>query len=235
MSGKKTSDKILEEHIRAMGRELGSVHNALYNELVSLHTRWILYRQLFAQPDRIALLNEAAGFLFHVLQNVMYENVILGLARLTDPPRSAGKDNLTLRRLPDLIPDASLCLEVEDLVQKALDACEFARDWRNRRLAHNDLALLLATSTDPLSGVSRNDIEGALDAFRNLVNRLEQHYRHSEVAYQQVVLGLGTGDSLVSYLRKGVQVERARRQRLREGRPLPEDWTPEEEGGLTTV
>jgi len=227
--GKKTGDEVLGEHVRAMGQELGLVHNALYNELSSLHARWVLYCQLFAKsPEQLALLNEVAGFLFHVLQNVMYENVILGLARLTDPPCSVGKDNLTLCRLQDLILDASLRLEVEDLVQKALAACQFARDWRNRRIAHNDLALLLAASTDPLPGISRNDIEGALDAFRKVVNRLEQHYRGSTVAYEHVILGLGTGDSLISYLKKGVQAEYTWKQRLHESQSPPEDVAPEE-------
>lgn len=224
MSGEKTSDEVLKEHIAAMGQELGSVFNAVYKELTSIHARWQLYRQLFAEsPERIALLNEAAGFLFHVLQNVMYEAVILELARLTDPPRSAGKDNLTLCRLPNLIPNAAFRLDVEDLIEKALAACEFARDWRNRRFAHNDLELLIATSNDPLPGVSRADIEGALDAFRKVANKVEQHYRGRTVAYEEVITGLGTGESLIYYLRKGVEAERARKQRLREGQLLPED------------
>jgi hypothetical protein len=36
------------------------------------------------------------------------EATLLHIARLTDPPRTGGKDNLTINKLPNLIADATL-------------------------------------------------------------------------------------------------------------------------------
>lgn len=53
-------------------------------------------------------------------------------------------------------------IEVARLAAEACSACQFARDWRNPRLAHRDLALALDQGAQPLAGVSRQDVERAL-------------------------------------------------------------------------
>ena len=90
------------------------------------------------------------------------------------------------------------------------------------------LAVALATAWDPLVGISA-DVEAALAAFRALLNKLERHYWDSEVYYKMVLTNLGDADSLVCYLSKGLKTERASRERLEAGTPLPEDLNPEEE------
>jgi hypothetical protein len=226
----RTSEQVREQHLRDMGPELGPVYNALYNDVVWLHMRWKLYRQLFAKsPERLDLLNETAGFFFHVVQDTLWEDVVLQLAKLTDSPKSAGKDNLSLRCLPTLVSDQSLRSEIDSLLDAALSACGFARKWRNRRLAHRDLGLALATGGDPLPGVSRADIEGALLAFRKLLNRLELHYWNSTVGYEHSLVGPGDGDSLVYHLNRAVRAEREQQERLRSGRFVDQDIAPDEE------
>jgi hypothetical protein len=164
-----------------MGPQLGPIYNALTNELVWLHGKWSQYRQLFAVSDkRIDLLNQTAGYFFGVIQITMFDDVLLHLARLTDPCESRkGKEivgNLTLRQLPEFASDPTIKANLADLVDKAHAACTVARDWRNRRIAHSDLTLALATSKDPLDGVSRADVEKALEAFRKALNLVEGHY-----------------------------------------------------------
>lgn len=111
----------------------------------------------------------------------------------------------------------------------ALDACTTSWAWRNKRLAHRDLAVALATAEDPLPGISRADVEAALAALRAVLKKLEGHYLDAEVDYQEVLTNLGDADSLVHYLSKGLNAERAWRERLQAGTPLPEDLAPEEE------
>ena len=128
-----------------------------------MHIKWGQYRQLFAQSQRrVDLINQAAGHFFRILQDALFEDIILHLARLTDPAQSGHKhksqDNLSLWRLQMLVPE-TLSVEVADLVQEALAACSAPRVWRNKRLAHRDLTVALATADDPLSGISRGDVE----------------------------------------------------------------------------
>src|SRR5947207_2392821 len=99
---------------------------------------------LYAQgPQRIMLLNQAAPRFFGDLQDMMWRDVLLHLARLTDAPKSAGKRNLTIQALPDLITDESLTAELSVLVADAVQHSDFVEPWRNRRLAHNDVLLKL--------------------------------------------------------------------------------------------
>ncbi len=137
-------------------------------------------------------------------------DVLLHLARLTDPPQSAKKDNLTLQRLPGAVPDPAVTADVRALVGTALAASDSARAWRHRRLAHRDLALALAASSDPLPGISRVDVESALAAIRAVLNRLEAHYWDSQVAYPDLVTEGGDADSCVYYLRVGMTAEEAK-------------------------
>jgi hypothetical protein len=233
MPDRQTADEIREQHLRDMGSDLGAVYNVLTNDVTWLHAKWEQYRALFAKSERrIDLLNETAGYLFRLIQDTLFEDVVLGLARLTDPIQTGRgakqQENLTLQRLPTLVPDPALSSEVTALATAALAACAAPRSWRNKRLAHRDLAVALATAGDPLPGISRADVEAALMAFRALLNRLERHYWDSEVYYQTVLTNLGTAENLVHYLQRGLKAERAWRERLSSGALLPEDIAPEE-------
>ncbi len=156
MAEEKSAGQVLQEHLDAMGPELGIIYNALRNEVAWVHAKWNQYQQLYARsPDRIALLNQVARHFFGVLQDVFLEDILLHLARLTDQPKVSGKDTLTLRRLPAVISGTQLKADVTNLLDTALNACKSIREWRNRRLAHRDLALVMAMPTDPLPGISR--------------------------------------------------------------------------------
>jgi hypothetical protein len=219
-----TRDEILAQYVNAMGQDLGEVVAALYHRVAWLHMRWAIYRQLFAQSDRrIGLLNDAAPVFFSVVQRTLFDDVVLDLTRLTDPPRSRGKDNLTLRRLADHVPDPEFRLEIARLAEVALDACECLRDRRNRQLAHDDLSLALSKPTEPIRGISYADIESALSAVRKLLNSLQLRYCRSTVGYEHGVMGPGDADDLLFYLNQGLKSERERERRIRGGSFTPED------------
>lgn len=226
MGEDRSPEEVLAECIRDMGSELGTTYAALRNEVAWIHAKWNQYRQLYARsPERVDLLNQVARHFFGVVQTSLLEDVVLHLARLTDPPKSVGKENLTLQRLklPALIPEERLAAEVGELLESALTACGTARDWRNRHLAHRALALAMASPTDPLPGISREDIEVALLSIRAVLNRLAKYYWNSEVAYQQVIAIGRDADSLVYYLSLGLRAEEQRLERLEKGEILPED------------
>jgi hypothetical protein len=90
----------------------------------------------------------------------------------------AGKDNLTLTRLPSLVDD-TIRPRVEPLLADVLARCDFARDWRNRHISHRDLGLALADSmVPPLAAASRTKVNEATEAIADLLNAVEAHYCH---------------------------------------------------------
>ena len=210
-----TVDQVRARSLTSMPSPLGEAHYALHNDLAWLHAKWADYLALYGRDHAtVELLNAAAPAFFCDLQRMMWEDVLLHLCRLTDPPRSCGHDNLTVRRLPDLVVDASLKDQLQNLAIEADRKSEFARDWRNRRLAHNDWALKVNAVAQPLELASRQGVEAALAAIRSVMNLVEQSYLGFPVSYEHTMVSPEGVPSLLAHLRYGVDSVRSSRQGL---------------------
>jgi len=216
--------QVHNEHLRILGPTLGPLYHALYNEVTWLHAKWKQYGLLFAESqERVDLLNEVAGFFFLLIQEVLWEDIILHIARLTDPPQSVGKDNLTLLRLAEAVHDPALSAQIASLVEQARTEAEFARVWRHRHLAHRDLNLAVDRQAAPLPGVSRESMERVLEAIRAVLNKIEGYFWQSQVAFTRF-LAPDDAERLAYYLKVAIDAEGRQRERLLQGRPLPEDF-----------
>ena len=118
---------------------------------------------------------------------------------------------------------------MKDLIDNSLVISSFSRDWRNRRLAHNDLLLALNVGVKPLPGVSREKIEATLLAFRSVLNIISQKYWQSETYYEDLIVRGGEGQDVIRLIRSGLRAKEARIERLRQGKPLPGDFDREDE------
>jgi len=222
----RSADQVLARHRRDMGDDLGRVYNELSNGLSRLHVKWHLYRRLYAHSTgRIDLINKAAGWFFRVVQAALVGDVLLHIGRLTDQERIGSRDNLTIRRLPALVPEG-LTADVTALHAAAITACEPIRPWRNRRGAHTDLET--AIFGIPVPDITNEQVETALASLRALLNRIEHYYWRAPTMYEEIVTPPGDADALVYYLLKGIRSDEGRRRRLLDGKPLPEDLENEE-------
>jgi hypothetical protein len=192
-----TSDN-REERLKILGPDLGPPYLALQEELIWLYAIWLEYRKLYGHSaERVALLNRVAGFFFGVTQRALLERVVLHLACLTDHPESVGKPNLTIQRFPKLISDSAFAVSVQSLVDIAITTTSFARDMRNRKLAHIDLDLALDNVAKPLSQASRQNVEDSLQSIANVLNSIELHYFNGEMAYNAFKAGYDDGNALI--------------------------------------
>lgn len=209
-----------------MGAELGALYSALWQEVAWIHSKWAQYVVLFGtSPERVALLNKAAPSFFHLVQDTLWENIILHIARLTDSPQSVGKPNLSIKRIQALISDAALSAEVSQLVSNCVLSAEFSRDWRNRHLAHRDLKRATADVADPLLPASRAKVKEVLSNFCNLLNALSSHYLES-TSFFEMSGTPGDAEELLYLLDDGIKMEEARRGRRKNGTHTPEDYVP---------
>lgn len=184
----RSMDEVLADYISAMGQELGANFYELYRELVELHVLWQQYRQLFGDTtDTVHLLNRTAGLFFKIVQDELWDSVLLGVSRMTDPPGTGKNKNLTVQSLSPFITDSALRVEAQDLCTKAVAAAEFAREHRNKRIAHQDHNYLSNRNSNPLSGISRAAVENMLAALRDVLNRLDNHFRDTTVMYEHFV------------------------------------------------
>lgn len=199
----KTEEQYQTEHVQHMGEALGALFNSLYSDLVWVHIKWAEYVELFGtKPERVDLLNSTAPNFFGIMQGVLFENIILHVARLTDPPRSSGKRNLTIRALPAAV-SSNIVASIDHQITEALKHSEFCRDWRDRHIAHNDLALALGQAA-PLKDANRENLRSALHAIGDVLNVLSGHYGLSPTAFEHTIPGLGGAQLLLEALEAGI-------------------------------
>ncbi len=223
----RTAAQAKDDNVAKMGAEIGTVYSALWQEVAWIHKKWRQYVELFGtSSQRIDLLNQAAPSMFRTVQGTLWDDVLLHLARLTDPPKSMGKSNLSVRHLATLVANSPVGSRVESLGSAALDACEFARDWRNRRLAHRDLDIALGQSVQPLAAASRQSVKAALNALDEMLNSVSGHYLGSTTMFD---LGPSGEDavSLLYLLREGLKSREERRARVKRGEYRSGDLKPD--------
>lgn len=225
-----TADQVRTRNVAAMGENLGSIYSQLWQELAWLYRTWAEYIILFGTKEsRVALLNSAAPAFTRMVQDSLWEGVVLHIARLTDPPKSMGKPNLSIRSLCDAVTDSDLKDRVVAAIDETLEVSEFCRDWRNRRLAHRDLDLALKRDAEPLKSASRVQVNDALGALSAILNLVSQKYLESSTLFDlDLRLGGGSGGamSLLYYIHAGLEAERKRLARLKSGDFAENDYRP---------
>lgn len=172
-------------------------------DVVWLHGRWIIYRQLFGtNQERINLLNEAAGTVTWILQNLLLHDVQLSLSKIGDPAGSGDRKNLTLRRLQQSLRNAGES-DTADAMEDPLGRFELASQKllhrRNKWIAHNDLDTRLSSRASPLAGPSRQEIEDSLSPLRETMNCVELRFTGSRTMYEHFAMKQD-GDHLIDAL-----------------------------------
>lgn len=218
MATEETGAQVREKHVNAMGDTLGPVFNRLFNECAWLHVKWAEFCALYtANPDRVALLNQAAPNFFRIVQDTLWEDTLLHLARLTDRPVSAGKENLTVQRVPELVDDKTFGIRLQGLVDDAVASAEFARDWRNRRIAHRDLDLQLRKDAEPLAVANRQKVDAALGSLVAIFETMYGHYLNSGLTFHFLERPRDA-EGLLYVLRDRLEVEETAADTLRASR-----------------
>jgi len=185
------------------------LYKSLMHQITNLHMYWKVYRQLYAKSQkRIDLLNETGPLVFNILQRLLIDEVTLAFCRLTDPVKSAGKATHSLARLIARVDGRTYPNQKHDL-QIFLDDLKSRaqpfRERRNKAIAHSDLGITLKINKAILPGVSRKDVEDALDVIRKLMNRYEQEFNLTHTLYDHVILPLGSdGNFLTEQLKRAV-------------------------------
>jgi hypothetical protein len=178
----RTAEEAKIHYIEKMGDDLGTQFAALWQEVVRLHMKWGEYVELFgSKPTRVELLNKAAPNFFHMIQHLLWEETLLHIARLTDKPTSTrGKANLTILSLPAVVACPATKTALNEMAEAAVRKTAFCRDWRNRRIAHHDLSLLMNPTAEPLAKGSIKQVNEALSSIVSVLNEVQMHYEGSE-------------------------------------------------------
>ena len=201
-------EEVRAEYVRVMSSELGSLCHDLQQEVDCLYDKWDVFRELFEQgPER----NKPPLTFFIFFASCLFEDAMLHLCRLTDPPdtrvRTQGKmeirHNLTVMGLERAISDSVLSAKVRAEAHRVKRRCGFAREWRNRRLAHTDLKTSRSNNSG-LPSVSADSIRDGLKSTRTLLNLVEEYYDRPPFGLLPDPWG---AKSLVWHLEKSVRTD----------------------------
>ena len=130
------SDKTRQKYIDKLGPERGQMLDAIHEEWTLALDRYQELMELFGKDEkRVAMLNALGAAFVGDLQEVLSNDLILRLTRLTD----TGKRTVSVHHLPRFLRNhPHLQKEVEKHVSQAKKHAKSARDRRNHRIAHRD-------------------------------------------------------------------------------------------------
>ena len=192
----------------------------LRDEITSLHARWKIYRELFAHSEeRTKLLKKSAPTFFVFIHEVLIDHIQLSIGKLTDPPGTGDKQNLSLRMLHRQVlelHDENLSSKLESILvelcgdeaSNKVGKCTPIKTHRNKRIAHFDYKTAIPHGIDPLPGVSRQMIEDVLLLMRDYMNTIERYFCQSAYLYQSPMIGPYDTEALLTILKDGLEFRR---------------------------
>lgn len=203
--------------------EISLVYKEIQKEVLTLHIKWNIYRQLYAHSEeRINVLNKCAPLFFALMQDILWDNVLLSINRLSDPPESRRGNNLSIAQLHKRVKksiDENTSIKICRILSsfKNISNNNFV-PHRNKRIAHFDLNLSISEKVHSLPEISREKIETALYLIREYLNTIENYFDLGEVLYKDVIVnddaedlidilekGLGYQDNLMEQLKKRLE------------------------------
>ena len=166
---------------RALGRDFGRVFNGVRSSWAWAVVRRNEYNALYSNIEYLEVMNRLAGNFFGVMQRLLWDDLLLCVTRLTDPPKSAGRENLSVAQLLNFCKDPKLSNKVKGRVKKAQKEAMFARDWRNRRISHTDLDRIVGIDPEPLAEATLDMVTAALDSVLDVLNVISRRLMDTEI------------------------------------------------------
>lgn len=161
------SDKTRQKYIGKLGPERGQMLDAIHEEWTRALDRYQELMELFGKDEkRVAMLNALGAAFVGDLQEVLSNDLILRLTRLTD----TDKRTVSVHHLPRILRDhPHLQKEVEKHASQAKKHAKSAKDRRNHRIAHRD-------RWQPGKPVRYGDLKAGLDAVHAALNVVEMGF-----------------------------------------------------------
>ncbi|MBK7438666.1 MAG: hypothetical protein IPI77_18385 [Saprospiraceae bacterium] len=170
-------------YIDKMGVEFGKVFHSLRNELIWLSIKWMEFQILYTKESRVALLNKAAPVFSHMLQNILLENIILSMAKITDQEKSGKYKSITTLLLPGYIDNVDLKHRIDLTVKKLSSLSKSFKDLRDKKIAHKDFSWQLNDTGTNFFWPSLESIREFLTLCYEMMNEIELYYMQATTMY----------------------------------------------------
>ena len=200
----RTRKKMTIKGERMTREELHKEFELLREQAIRLRTMFNTFNYLFDSGcETKDILIKSASLFFHDINDMMQEYIILLVCRLTDPPETSGKSNLTIPHMNELLRETN-CLspEIEALSNSIMAYRKLLEPVRNKIVSHNDHKTHISESAlgghteEEMMQFFDNDLQGYFDAVGNAVGVGPLYFRATP----------GEGDvlDLIRTLKKGL-------------------------------
>jgi hypothetical protein len=146
--------------------------NKLRSDFRYLNFQWKIMCQLYdSGPENIQLLNKSGSNVFRTLQILIIDDVMLNLCRFNDPPKSVGRENVSIRGWLEKnnLPDKKR-REVARLLEELKEPMKNIRKARNQRITHNSADVVQGVA--PLLQVKYDEIEKSIGCIKYILNKI---------------------------------------------------------------
>jgi hypothetical protein len=158
-----------------MKNTFGPEYAKLHDEVAELHWLWKNYCKMFVDSKTdFELLNSYMPGFLALTYNSTVRCAIAAICKLTDPPKSLGKTNLSFKHLRGVVKPmantkqlAALDADIKALYSEA----DKLRDYRNKKLIHLDLHTAL-TQAKLLPKNIRETINKVLTLLAKILNSI---------------------------------------------------------------
>lgn len=220
--GSQTADEFKKNMTDVLGDDFGSFLYVIYNQIAWLSLKWDEYCQLFAiKETRIELLNQSAPSFFSLIQKTLLDNIILGIAKLTDPCKSGNKKNITLNAITSYINHEDLKEDIQNDIRELTLKAQFCRDRRNKIIAHMDFDFTLDTNNiEKLEPATKKKIETVITSIQSIYNKIEHFYFDTNTLYQHMRSERGA-ISLLHIIEYGIRFRQEAIEKRKKGEYSP--------------
>jgi len=171
----------------------------LCQDLVSLQDEWRFYTDLFSSEENTSLLSELALSSFRIIEESLRNDMTLAICRLSDPARSSGKANLSIRTLTKNYSSVEI---IRNLEHDFIKACQPVRELRNKNVGHNDLNTRIEPIDNPLPGIKKSQIVNIINLAEKILQSIFEIYdKDCELGFS-VPTKIGGAADLIYWLKR---------------------------------
>lgn len=171
----------------------------LCQDLVSLQDKWRFYTDLFSSEENTSLLSELALSSFRIIEESLRNDMTLAICRLSDPARSSGKANLSIRTLTQSHSNVEITRNLE---HDFIEACQPVRELRNKNVGHNDLNTRIEPIDNPLPGIRKSKIVSIINLAEKILKSIFLIYdKDCELGFS-VPAHIGGAADLIYWLKR---------------------------------
>lgn len=215
------AEDVHQKYVEVLGEEFG---NAFYHCISEWSDLWITWRQfenLFGNGrERVELMNKAGSSFFYRVDRLFFEAAVLAVCRLSDPIRTGNKNNLTMHLFQQFMETSCHQEKMKQHLENINKTTAFARDWRNRKISHNDFSLKTGDAV-PLAKATRNQMNTAIATIHETLafisfNFMDTHladevlddHNNEMVMLNRLYLGVEFHEQELTKLKSGKYTER---------------------------